>query len=72
MKQADLLKRIDELERRVRDLEARPVYVPVPYYPLQPTTPIGPLPYRAPWEQPWYVTCGSTTTALTVGTTVPS
>ena len=28
MKQADLLKRIEELEARIRALEARPVYVP--------------------------------------------
>ena len=60
---SDVEKRIEELERRVRDLEARPVYVPpVPYYPMQPYTPIVPVqPY--PWQQPWVVTC---TTASTV------
>lgn len=34
--------RIDELEKRVRELEARPVYVPYPIYPAQPL------------QQPWY------------------
>ena len=58
----DLIKRIEELERRVCDLEARPVYVPayipVPCMPA-PIVPSWPYPYRAPWESPWYVTCTS-------------
>ena len=58
MKQVELLKRIKELEQRVRDLEARPVYVPIPYTPVLPYTPLGP--YRAPWENPWYVGTPST------------
>ena len=50
--------RIAELERRVRDLEARPVYIgypiPVPALPWVPT----------PWDPgtpqpPYIVTCGS-------------
>jgi hypothetical protein len=51
---SDLDARLAELEKRVRDLEARPVYVPVPCYP-------APSPYRPPWESPWYFqTCGTT------------
>ena len=41
MTNKQLLARIEELERRVRDLEARPVYVPytpTPYYPYPGTT----------------------------------
>ena len=56
---SDLEQRIAELEKRVRDLEARPVYVPVPYFPPQPY--VVPGPYRAPWESPWYVTSTDTT-----------
>lgn len=57
-RQISVEERIAELERRVRDLEARPVYVPVPLYPtLPPYQPIGPLPYRATWESPWVVNC---------------
>jgi hypothetical protein len=52
---SDIEKRLEELERRVRDLEARPIYVPqpvaIPY-------PVYPNPYApAPWQGPWYVTC---------------
>ena len=53
MKQAELLKKIEQLEARVRELEARPVYVP--YYagqyqqPHQPPS-IGPWPY---WQGPY-------------------
>ena len=40
-----LEKRLDELERRVRDLEVRPVYIPAPYYvPSYPFPPYGPGP----------------------------
>jgi len=41
--------KIEELEKRVRELEARPVYVPV-WYP-QPYMP-QPLPYFHP-QNPW-------------------
>jgi hypothetical protein len=51
MKTKDLLKRIEALEQRIRDLEARPVlqpiYVPAPY-------PAYPAPVYPPF-QPWYV-----------------
>ena len=44
--------RIAELERRVRDLEARPVfvpqYVPIPVQPYAPPT----YPYPHPWAIP--------------------
>ncbi len=64
MSEQELAKRVDELERRVRDLEARPVYVPVPYYPPYAPLPEYPVPYRNPWEPPWFVTCtASTSTA---------
>jgi hypothetical protein len=57
MKQADFLKRINELERRVKDLEAQPkeqhthfhTYPPVyqqPYVPY--VSPAGPAP--SPWK----------------------
>lgn len=52
--------KIEELEKRVRELEARPVFVPMPYY--QPIF-YPPNPYLPPvqpfWNQPWcapYVT----------------
>lgn len=52
-----LIDRIGELERRIRELEARPVYVPYPVYP-QPSVVPAPLPYVNP-SIPWYTTCGS-------------
>lgn len=67
--------RVEELERRLRDLEARPVYVPynpVPYYPAPP--------YPAyPWGPIWVgdlpagqTTGGSiTTTSVTVTDDAP-
>lgn len=43
MKPNEAAKRIEELERRVRELEARPVYLPqpvfVPYVPVYPSYP---------------------------------
>lgn len=40
MTKKELLQRIEQLERRVRDLEARPSHVPVPVYvPAQPAWP---------------------------------
>lgn len=47
MTRKELLQKVQELERRVRDLEARPVYVPV----IQPA-PIQP--YPPPVFQPWW------------------
>ncbi len=41
MTRKELLQKVQELERRVRDLEARPVYVPVPVQP-QPYSPAWP------------------------------
>lgn len=56
MKQKELLKRIEGLEARIRQLEARPVYVPyaVPQLPAQPA--VGPWGW---WESP---ICGGTGT----------
>ena len=50
----DKNKKIEELEKRVKDLEARPFYptpmpYPVPYYP--PTYPSHPI---YPWDGTWY------------------
>lgn len=39
MTNKQLEKRVDELERKVRDLEARPVYVPQPIYVPAPASP---------------------------------
>ena len=54
MKHADLLKRIEQLEARIRQLEAIPHY---PAYPVRlepwPTIVVGPWRH---WEQP---TCGA-------------
>lgn len=58
----DLLKRIEELEQRIRSLEARPVYLPMPYpvaVPLQgPVIPRPPLwnPPPGPLD-PYRITC---------------
>lgn len=45
--------RIEELERRVRELEARPIVYPpvfVPYpVPVPPTPPLYPSPFSPPW-----------------------
>lgn len=49
--------RIEDLERRVRELEARPVYIPYqPYAPL----PQYPTPYYppSPWWNPYGTTFG--------------
>lgn len=57
MTRQELLKRIEELERRVAMLEARPVYVPVPMYPTLPSLPL------VPWSGPFapYTTSGTPT-----------
>jgi hypothetical protein len=52
----ELLKRIEELEQRVRSLEARPVYVPMPY-PISPA-PVYPTYPQNPWWSYPIVTCG--------------
>lgn len=51
-----LWQRIRGLEQRVRDLEARPVYVPQPVYIPMPQPYPAPQPY---FTQP-YITCGVT------------
>ena len=63
LKQA--LKRIDELERRVRELEARPQQVihyhtheASPVFPMPSPQPIAPNPWN-PLTPPWIVTCGN-------------
>lgn len=61
----DLERIIEDLEKRVRNLEARPVYVPYPVYPSP-----QPVPYRNPWESPWYVTSGETTAKPWPNTTI--
>lgn len=54
-----LIDRIGELERRIRELEARPVYIPQPIY-VQPVVVPTPAPPYVPPPYPWYVTtCGS-------------
>ena len=45
MNQKQLLEKIEALEKRVRELEVRPVYVP--YYP-----PCSPHP--DPWQRPYF------------------
>lgn len=48
--------KIEELERRIRELEARPVYVPIYIGSPQPNPCHQPSPwYRQPWytSQPW-------------------
>ena len=54
---------IEELERRVRDLEARPIYVPyIPYVPVPvPWVPLYPGPWQPQFPNVWYeVTCNTT------------
>lgn len=62
MKKAELLRRIEELERRVRDLESRPFVLPQPVIVPQgvpmPTWPAIPSPtWTEPWKPPFEVTC---------------
>ena len=60
----EAMKRIEELERKVRELEARPVYMPmlqyIPYY-IPPTYIPSLIPYYPstpmPWQPPWIITC---------------
>lgn len=54
-----LKQRVEELERRVKELEARPVYVPI-YIPPQ-----APAPYQPHWPNYPWITCGG---AVGVGT----
>ena len=69
-----LQKRIEELEERVRQLEARPIVVPMPVF-VQPVLP-APQPYYVPAPVPFYghpllpirdtpvITCGGTTSMI--------
>ena len=71
MRKADLLKRIEELEARVRELEARPPmvqWIPYPQPTIQPVYierryEVGPWRY---WEGPY---CGTAIGASMSGTT---
>ena len=63
-----LKERIDELEKQVRELQARPVYVPVfpPSYPVNPLPvnplpvyPIQPCPATWPGDGPWQPSSGT-------------
>jgi hypothetical protein len=61
MKEANLLKRIEQLEARIRELEARPTqhnhhHYNTVYGPMQPPLVTWTLPHKAP---PWEVTCYS-------------
>jgi Zn-dependent protease with chaperone function len=65
MKQSELLKKIEELERRIRELEARPnqIMIPWPVY-------IPPMPQPNPWVSPYTppTWCGtSSTETVTAG-----
>lgn len=68
MSDKELLKRIDELERKVRDLEARPYLLPIVVQPVQipayqpcPVWPAYPTyPYQPVWCGP-----GGTTPTIT-------
>lgn len=56
MTKKELRKRIEELEREVAELKARPVYLPFPYEPQ-------PAPYISPNPFPGYtITCETTAT----------
>jgi hypothetical protein len=59
-----LLDKIEKLEARIRDLEARPQYVPYPVY-LHPVVP-APYPYVAP-PTPWFVRTLPPTYTITGG-----
>lgn len=48
----DMAKKMADLERRVAELEGRPVYLPPVVIPYQP--------YVQPWTQPWTVTSADT------------
>jgi len=76
--------KIEELERRIKELEARPpqimsypVYLPYPYYvwPAAPYIP-SPIPFPQPFQPTWYTTtCGnealSGATSITYGGAAP-
>lgn len=48
----ELLQKVQDLERRIRELEARPVYVPAPQF--VPVPRYQPPPALSP---PWVITC---------------
>lgn len=57
MKNADLVKRIEELERQVRELQARPVYIPVAV-PMPNVQPWAPAPSWPAFPNVWCTTDG--------------
>jgi hypothetical protein len=62
-KKADLQQRIEELERRVRDLEARPIAQPITITippPAQPHFVPTPFPGTPIWNPTWTITTSST------------
>ena len=63
MNTKDLLDKIEKLEARIRDLEARPVYVsqPIHIHPAPALPPVLPWPYYVtpvPTYPHWTITCG--------------
>lgn len=57
MTKKELLRRIEELERRIILLESRPIPVmPMPQYP-NPMLPWRTVPAPYPWDRPSEVTC---------------
>lgn len=65
MRKRDLLNRIEELERRLADVEARPMPALAPIH-----VPIYPQPTVAPyWNPGWVVTSGAGTSGFVHGVT---
>lgn len=70
MNTKELQTELQELKKRVEELERRPVYVP--YYQPTPPWPGWPQPYigdppQYPWN-PWVPTCGGAICVSTTGT----
>lgn len=60
----DIEKRIEELERQIRELQTRPpAYVPMPVYPQHPFHPYRDY-FRAPWVGPYCGNYGASTGAV--------
>lgn len=64
MTKREMEQQIEELQRRVRDLEARPIYVPyqvpVPMVPHPFTPPYPYVPPSIPYQSPFTVACSQT------------